>query len=110
MVAEQVMRHLANRTRQFIHRLLRINTLGAVNRIHSILLQEGRRGMLSNNKAEIRMPPTHAEIAFRADTQREVVTRELNRLARQGVLSKSRKHIVIEDIRQLERLVVTANH
>jgi CRP-like cAMP-binding protein len=48
--------------------------------------------------------PTHAEIATLVGTHREAVTRELNELARLGVLEKRRGKLLIRDMKRLSAL------
>src|SRR6185503_4432400 len=49
--------------------------------------------------------PPHKEMASRVGTSREEVTRELSRLARQGLLERSGRVLVLRDVRALETLV-----
>jgi DNA-binding IclR family transcriptional regulator len=55
--------------------------------------------------ARIAPAPTHAEIASRTSTHREAVTRELNRLAKMGVLDQLNRELWIKDVDRLAALV-----
>ena len=107
-IAEAAFHALAKRTRLLIRHLKEMTTLGVNNRIHAELLRRGRRGLISNNTSEIIPAPTHADIAFRVNTQREVVTRELNHLEALGIIQKTRSSIVIKCMVRLEALVESA--
>jgi CRP-like cAMP-binding protein len=105
IIAGAALHGLAMRTRSLIHHVEEISTLGVKNRIHAELLRRGRRGSISNSTSEISPAPTHADIAFRVNTQREVVTKELNRLEARGIIRKTRSTLVIVCLARLEELV-----
>lgn len=105
LIAEAAFYELSGRTRSLIFHMVEMSTLGANNRIHAELLRLGRQGSISGSRSEISPAPTHADIAFRVNTQREVVTRELNRLESLGIVQKTRSSIVITCMTRLEGLV-----
>ena len=49
--------------------------------------------------------PTHAELASCTSTHREAVTRELNRLAKIGILEQRNRELWITDVERLAALV-----
>ena len=53
----------------------------------------------------IRPAPLHVDIASRAGTTRESMTRALGELARQGVIRRESDALVVLDIERLEELV-----
>ena len=108
IIAERAFHEMTRRARSLIHHVVEMSTLGADNRIHAELLRRGRRGSISNSTSEISPSPKHADIAFRVNTQREVVTRELNRLEKQGIIRKTRSTLVIVSMVRLESLVESA--
>lgn len=61
-------------------------------------------GQLGSGTAVFDPAPSHYEIATRVGGHREAVTRALNSLARQGMVSLSRNRLVILDVRRLRLL------
>ena len=55
--------------------------------------------------ANIVPAPTHAEIASRTSTHREAVTRELNRLAKLGIIEQRNRMLFVKDVSRLRALV-----
>ena len=53
-------------------------------------------------------PPTHAELAARISTGREAVTKLLNALEREGVISRARGAIALTNADRLRRIVAEA--
>jgi CRP-like cAMP-binding protein len=104
-VAAAVMRQLAFHVRDLSDRVFAFSTLAVKNRIHAELLRLAREGEAEGNSATIAPAPTHAEIASRVSTHREAVTRELNSLARAGLLERRRGTLVLLDVARLERMV-----
>lgn len=107
-IAVAVMNSFAVRIRSLIDRVVELGSLGVDNRIHSELLRLGRENPSGRNKARISPPPTHAKLAFHVNCAREAVTRELNRLKKQGVIRTERSALTIEDLARLEMMVESA--
>ena len=57
------------------------------------------------NTAIISPIPTHAQIASFISTHREAITRELNDLARAGLIEKHTGKLVIRDVAELMRML-----
>ena len=55
--------------------------------------------------ARIDPAPKHTEIASQVSTYREQVTRELSALAKQGLVERAGRALVIPDIARLEKIV-----
>ena len=106
-VADRVMLGLAELIRALTERVVEFSTLGVNNRLHAELYRLGREHRGSRNVGEIRPAPTHAEFASRISCGREGVTRELNRLERQGIIERPHGVIIIPDMGRLERMVST---
>ena len=104
-VADRVMLGLAELIRALTERVIEFSTLGVNNRLHAELFRLGREHCGGRNVGEIRPAPTHAEFASRISCGREGVTRELNRLERQGVIERPHGVIIIPDMGRLERMV-----
>lgn len=106
LVAGRVMRHLAALVRQLSQRVIELSTLGVQNRLHAELLRMARAAGVADNQARLDPSPPHEALANRISTNREQVTRELTALARDGVIAKDGKAMVLRDVERLARMVV----
>ena len=86
--ASLTLRRLANLVRLLTERVFEISALAVRNRVQSELLRLARHGVAHDNTSVISPAPTHADIASRVSTHREAVTRELNELARAGLVAR----------------------
>mgnify|MGYP003575618933 CR=1 FL=1 len=105
LVAERVMQRLASLVRQLSERVIDLSTLGVQNRLHAELLRLARAAGVAHNQARLEPAPRHAALASQISTNREQVTRELNVLARSGVLQKDGKALLVADVARLEAMV-----
>jgi len=105
LIAERLLLRLTSLVRQVSTRVIDLSTLAVRNRIHAQLLQFAREAGVDRNTARIEPAPRHADIAGLVGTYREQVTRELSILAREGLLSKQRRGLLIHDVARLKRLV-----
>lgn len=97
-VAAALLKRLVGIIRELNERVFEFSTLTVNNRIHAELLRQAYACGVAGNAARIAPAPTHAEIAARVSTTREAVTRELNALARSGMLTKEKQALVINDV------------
>lgn len=104
-VAAKVMQNLVDLVRKLSERVFEFSALAVPNRIHAELLRLARDQGIEGNAAVVAPAPTHAEIASRISTHREAVTRELNALARNGLIERRDHAFVIPDIARLAKLV-----
>jgi len=104
-IAAATLRRLSGLVRRLCDRVLEFSTLGIQNRIQAELLRLARDHSDGDNSAVIAPVPTHYEIATRVSTHREAVSRELNRLAKIGLVERQRGRLVIKNIAQLSRMV-----
>ncbi|MDX1485398.1 MAG: helix-turn-helix domain-containing protein, partial [Alphaproteobacteria bacterium] len=81
------------------------STLAVKNRIHAELLRLARRSGIEGNRASLSPAPTHSEIASRVSTHREAVTRELNAMAKDGLIARSGGGLVVTDVERLAEMV-----
>lgn len=106
--AENLFKHFVMEIRELTTRVYEFSTLAVRYRIQAEVLRlanlSARHGKVSN----IAPAPTHAEIASRTSTHREAVTRELNRLAKIGILEQRNRELWITDIDRLAALVQDA--
>ncbi|HEY8276660.1 MAG TPA: helix-turn-helix domain-containing protein, partial [Methyloceanibacter sp.] len=73
--------------------------------IQAELLRLANLAPQEGNSARVASAPTHSEIASRISTHREAVTRELNRLARLGLIERKGNALVVKDVRRLAAMV-----
>ena len=100
-VAIALLRKLVYVIRELDERVFEFSALSVNNRIHAELLRHAYSCGVERNTAKIEPSPTHAEIASKVSTTREAVTREINALARSGILTKKKHALIINDISQL---------
>lgn len=103
-VARRVMIRLCRMIRQLDERVFEFSTLTVSNRIQAELLRLAG-GDSGGQTAVITPVPRHADIASRVSTHREAVTREINALARAGILKQDRNALHILDMPRLSEMV-----
>jgi CRP/FNR family cyclic AMP-dependent transcriptional regulator len=107
-VCDQLLALLASQIRSLTHRVNEYGTLDVRHRIYAELLRLARPLRPGEPQAIISPPPTHAELAGRVSTRREAVTRELNSLARIGMIERRRGALILLDPQRLAELVEEA--
>lgn len=107
IVNTAILRRFAVTCRRLLGRIIEFRTLPVRGRIHAELLRLSCAGAsrLGHATATIAPVPTHAAIASRIDTHREAVTRELNELARIGLIERKGRALIIRDVVALTELV-----
>jgi CRP-like cAMP-binding protein len=104
-VTEQVLRNLAALVRSLTERVVDFSTLAVQNRIQAELVRMAREAGVQKNQAVIAPVPRHADIASRVATNREAVARELNRLARDGLVERRRDGLALLDVNRMVDMV-----
>ena len=104
-VAVATLEHLTYLVRRLTERVIEFSTLAVRNRIHAELLRLASERASNGTEVVIAPAPKHAEIASRVSTHREAVTRELNELARSGLVKRSENRLTICSLSDLRRLV-----
>ncbi len=108
-VCDRMLHRLVSSVRELTERVFDLSTLGVRNRVHAELLhlarQPGTEASAAANTARIEPAPTHEEIANRISTDRSEVTRELSKLAKQGLIQRAGRALLIPDITRLEQMV-----
>jgi CRP/FNR family cyclic AMP-dependent transcriptional regulator len=104
IVAQRVMTSLCRLVRRLDERVFEFSTLTVSNRIHAELLRLAGSGR-EESTARVAPAPRHADIASRVSTHREAVTREMNVLARAGIIRQERDALYILDLPRLTRMV-----
>jgi CRP-like cAMP-binding protein len=106
-VAQALLPQLVKKIRALTTRVYEFSTLAVKNRIQAELLRLATLAPQDGKRARITPAPTHSEIASRVATHREAVTRELNRLARIGLVERTSGAVVVMDVDRLAELVQT---
>jgi CRP-like cAMP-binding protein len=104
-VALKVMVRMSMIIRLADDRIMDLSSLAANNRVQAELLREARRHSCKDNMASISPIPIHSDIASRVSTTRETVARVLNDLARQGIVERTKKALIVHDLELLEEMV-----
>lgn len=104
-VTKFLLEHFVREIRELTTRVYEFSTLAVRYRIQAELLRLARLSAPEGKIARIVPAPTHAEIASRTSTHREAVTRELNRLAKMGVLDQLNRELWIKDVYRLATFV-----
>ncbi len=103
-VAMALLRQLVAKVRELTTRVYEFSSLAVTNRIQAEVLRMARLASPEGKSARV-AAPTHAEIASRISTHREAVTRELNRLARIGVIERQGGSLVVKNVDRLAAMV-----
>jgi hypothetical protein len=74
-------------------------------RVYGELLRLAKQAGVAGNAARIDPAPRHSDLASKISTYREQVTRELSAMAKQGLLQRCDRALVIPDIARLEKIV-----
>jgi CRP/FNR family transcriptional regulator, cyclic AMP receptor protein len=98
-------RQFVAKIRTLTNRVYEFSALAVSNRIQAELLRLARLAPQDGKGAVIEAAPTHSEIASRISTHREAVTRELNRLARIGIIERRGRGLVVKDVDRLAAMV-----
>ena len=104
-VAMEILKLFASRIRSLNMRLAEHSFLQAKHRLYSELLRLSRPRAANPEHRIVSPPPTQRELAERIGTRREVVSRELNQLERDGYIEKARGGIIITNVSELQRRI-----
>jgi CRP/FNR family transcriptional regulator, cyclic AMP receptor protein len=104
-VSNRVLKRLVGCLRELTERVYDFSTLGVQNRVHAELLRLARDAGVADNRARIDPAPRHVDIASHISTSREQVARELSAMAKQGLVCRETRALVVTDVARLERLV-----
>lgn len=104
-VAHTLLPRFVKNIRALTTRVYEFSTLAVNNRIQAELLRLASLGAREGKGARIVPAPTHVDIASRISTHREAVTRELNRLAKLGIIERKGGALLVKDIEHLSEMV-----
>lgn len=105
VVTREVLKGLVRNVRRLTTRVYEFSTLAVSHRIQAELLRLASLMPRQGKSARLAPAPTHAEIASQVSTHREAVTRELNRLARVGVIERQRGVLIVIDLDRLAAML-----
>ena len=89
-------------------RIMDLSTLSAINRVHSELLRLAVADEADDNQALISPILTHSDIASRASTTRETVSRVLSNLSRIRILDREDNAFRVLDVERLSDMIDAA--
>lgn len=104
-IAIVVLHNLAAMVRAADERIMDLSTLSAINRVHSELLRLAVPDDDDDNVAVITPMLTHSDIAARASTTRETVSRVLSNLSRIRILDREDDAFRVLDVERLTNLI-----
>jgi len=107
-IAMAVLRMFASRVRALNLRLGEHSFLQAKHRLYAELLRLSRPRPGNQAQRSISPPPIQRELAERIGSRREVVSRELNQLEREGHIEKARGALVLVNVNELQRRISDA--
>jgi len=107
-VCDRVLAILVGQIRMLANRVRENSGLAMRHRLLAELLRLGSPVASTPDAAVVTPPPTHAELAARVSSHREAVTRELNALARAGLITRRRGAIVLLQTARLRQMVADA--
>ena len=104
-VSMKIMVMFAERVRALNNRLAEHSFLQAKHRLYSELMRLSKPRAANKAHRIVSPPPTQKELAERIGSRREVVSRELNSLERQGHIEKARGGIIIANVGELQHRI-----
>ncbi len=104
-VSLSIMRVLTSRIRKLNMRLTEHCFLQAKHRICVEIMRKSRPRLGHEDQRVISPPPLQREIAERVGTRREVVSRQISALRKQGIVEKTPRALVITDIPAINKII-----
>ena len=98
-----LLEHLSQQARTMTERIFEFSTMLVRERLIHELFRFASVAGVEEGAFEIDPAPTHFELAARISTHREAVSREMSRLAKQGLLSKVSGRLILHDVALLRR-------
>ncbi len=103
-LAIRVVRQLAEIIRRCDQRIMDLSTLSAVQRVHVDLLRRAKPDIVAPENWVVRPVPTQSDIASRASTTRETVSRAMHHLAVAGIVERKGKTLYVRNQERLAEL------
>lgn len=105
LVNERILKLLATRVRLLNGRLAEHSFLKTRHRLYGELLRLSKPRLGQEGQRSISPPPTQQDLASRIGTRREVVSREIANLKRQGIVDRTTGALVLLDVAKLNALI-----
>lgn len=99
-----LLRYLAAQNRKMTARIFEYSTMLARDRLVQELLRMAAEAGGGDGRVVLQPSPTHYDLAMRISTHREAVSREMSKLARQGLVEKQSKTLIIVSVDALRDL------
>lgn len=100
-VARNLLTHFVGLIRRYSHRVYELSAIGVEERVRAELLRLCYEHLQGEDTAHIDPAPLLADIAARIGTTREAVSREISRLAREGVVTRHGKALTVNSLSAL---------
>lgn len=107
-IALVVLQNLAAMVRAADERIMDLSTLSAINRVQSEILRLAVPDQDNNNLVVISPLMTHSDIAARASTTRETVSRVLSNLTRIRIVERAKTSLRVLDVGRLTNMIEAA--
>ncbi len=107
-VASEILKVLVSRIRSLDLRFSEMSVLKTNERLYAELLRLSVPRRTNKEQRIISPPPFHHHLAGRIGCRREVVSRELSALMKDGILEKTRGGLVLLDVAELEERIAAA--
>lgn len=106
-VGVATMQKMAGMIRFLCDRVYQFGAMDVNCRVRTELVRLAKtQGSDDREPVKITNVPRHQDLANRLATHREAVTRELNRLEKNGIIKKENKNLIILDMKKLKTLVL----
>ena len=100
-VAQALLQHLVALIRRYSQRVYELSAIGVEERVRAELLRLSYEHLSGENTAHFDPAPLLADVAARIGTTREAVSREISRLAREGVVTRHGKSLTVNSLSAL---------
>jgi CRP-like cAMP-binding protein len=98
-----MLRRFSGMVRVLTEKIFELSALPVRSRLHCELLRLADEGLRTDEGILLSPAPTHAELAARVGSHREMVTREFSYMAEQGMLKQSGRRLVLLNLHLLMR-------
>ena len=98
-----MMRRFSGMVRLLTEKIFELSALPVRSRLHCELLRLAEEGVRTEEGIVLSPAPTHAELAARVGSHREMVTREFGYMTEMGVLRQSGRRLVLLNLHLLMR-------
>ncbi len=101
-ICENVLRNLTALVRDLSSRIVDTTVLSVPQRVRAEIVRLARGAGQKGKSALIANRPTHAELASQIGATREAVSRELSRMASEGLVERRGRDLLVHDVASLQ--------